>query len=331
MKIPQLRILITSFCGRKCIYCRPTGEGIGNEAFKYNDIDRILKVAVIYKKYGGTDIKLTGGDPVFWNDIVDCVEQLKHSIGIQKVELITRSPDILNKIGRLIDGGLDVLNFSLDTTENEKYKKIVGSDDFSSYIATIKECARMNIVCKINTVVMKGITDGSIDSVISFCESNGIKQLKLLDIIEDLHESEIGNNDNALAKFYIPLSFISDKLKGVAVKSNIVYQGGLGHPMNSYILPSGLEVLLKDSENGAWYNNICKPCPHFPCHDALMALRFSTDNKLQFCLLSENNCIDLDDLTDKEIEVQFVKALSFYENAHFVSTIQNGDSICTKQ
>ncbi|MGH3627619.1 MAG: helix-turn-helix transcriptional regulator, partial [Sciscionella sp.] len=45
------------------------------------------------------------------------------------------------------------------------------------------------------------------------------------------------------------------------------------HPMTVVTLPSGLEVMLKDSRVGAWYGSVCDGCPFFPCHDALMALR----------------------------------------------------------
>ena len=45
MKMPQLRILATSFCGRKCLYCRPTGEGnIGRVSRKFIDIENALEI-----------------------------------------------------------------------------------------------------------------------------------------------------------------------------------------------------------------------------------------------------------------------------------------------
>jgi cyclic pyranopterin phosphate synthase len=75
-------------------------------------------------------------------------------------------------------------------------------------------------------------------------------------------------------------------------------------------------VLLKNATNGAWYNTKCKECRHYPCHDALMALRFSTDNTLQFCLNGERR-IDLNRLINSEIETKFAESMRFFQEATF--------------
>jgi cyclic pyranopterin phosphate synthase len=59
-------------------------------------------------------------------------------------------------------------------------------------------------------------------------------------------------------------------------------------------------VVFKDSRAGAWYGDICKDCVFFPCHDALMALRLTSDGRLQFCLLREDIAINLAPITAKQ-------------------------------
>lgn len=324
-KLPQLRILATSYCGRKCIYCRPSGEGAGCSEVNSVNLDLVIKVAKIYKKYGGNEIKISGGDPIFWSDIVKCVYVLKHEIGIESIELITRSPKIVDKIDDLINSGLDVLNFSLDTINKEKFSKITSVDDFNELYGAIQYCSKKNIYLKLNTVVMRNINDDEIDDIISFCRKMNFKQVKLLDMISDLHNSDINNSDLLRKEYnmnlddlYIPLEKITESLKNKAISSQIIYQGGLGHPMNKYVYEDGLEIVAKDSLNGAWYGSACKKCKYYPCHDALMALRLTSDSKLQFCLMRNDNCIDLKNLGDEEIEKQFVQALKIYENAYFV-------------
>lgn len=324
-KIPQLRILATSYCGRRCIYCRPSGEGAGGSEVNSVNLDLVIKIAKIYKKYGGNEIKISGGDPIFWHDIVKCVHVLKHEIGIKSVELITRSPKISEKIDDLINSGLDILNFSLDTIDREKFSKITLVDDFDELYEAIKYCSKKNVQLKLNTVVMKKINDDEINDIISFCREMNFKQVKLLDIISDLHNSDINNGgllkkeyDMNLDDLYIPLEEITQSIKNKAVSSQIIYQGGLGHPMNKYVYEDGLEIVAKDSMNGAWYGLTCKKCKYYPCHDALMALRLTSDSKLQFCLMRDDNCIDLKDLNDEELEMKFVQALKIYEDAYFV-------------
>lgn len=325
MKMPQLRILVTSFCGRKCLYCRPTGEGGASCASKdFINIDDALKICRFYKGYGGNEVKITGGDPVFWPELVKFVERVKYDVGIERVEVITRSPRIVGIIDELITAGMDVLNFSLDTINNKTYETITGCCDYNALISAIRHCAGL-VSIKINSVIMKGINDSEVGQLITFCESINAKQLKLLDIIGDLQDTESGNSYrlhelgiNHLGALYASLAPICEEIRKDSLSENIVYQGGLGHPMNEFKMASGLTVTVKNSENGAWYGSPCEDCPSYPCHDALMALRLTSDNRLQYCLLNEAATVSLEGLGEAEAEAVFTKALTVYEEAHFV-------------
>lgn len=326
MKMPQLRILATSFCGYNCLYCRPTGEGgISCATKNFININDALKICRFYKEYGGKEIKITGGDPVFWSDLVPFVKSVKYDIGIKQVEIITRNPNVINIIDDLIAAGIDILNFSLDTINKEIYQKITGCDNYDKLITAIRYCAKL-VPLKINAVIMKDINDSEIEQIISFCEEIGVKQLKLLDIINDLQDIESGNHYrlqkfgvNYLGELYTPLTFICENIRKHSISEDIIYQGGLGHPMNKFKMKSGLTVIVKDSKNGAWYGSICKDCPSYPCHDALMALRLTSDNKLQYCLLNEKNSVSLEGLSNIEIATIFSNALKIYEEAHFIN------------
>ena len=280
MKMPQLRILATSFCGRKCLYCRPTGEGnIGCVSREFIDIENALGICRLYRENGGNEVKITGGDPVFWSELAYFVKCLKDELGFQKVEVITRSPNILEKLSSLVSAGVDVLNFSLDTIDRVIYEKITGCYDYDELITAIQECSKV-LPVKINAVILKGINDSKIKDLIVFCESIGVQELKLLDIIGDLQDTEAGNSYRLneigveqLGELYVSLASICAEIGKEAVSDRIVYQGGLGHPMNEFKMVSGLTITVKNSENGAWYGKPCENCASYPCHDALMAIR----------------------------------------------------------
>lgn len=324
MKIPQLRILVTSFCGRQCLYCRPTGEGSSScETNSSINIDEALNICKLYKANGGNEVKVTGGDPVYWSELVEFVRRAKSEIGISKIEIITRSPRIMDRISDLVTAGLDVLNFSLDTIDQYTYEKITGCNDYNSLIEALQYCSKL-LPIKINSVIMKEINDSEIKELITFCESLNVKQLKLLDIIGDLQDADAGNSHRLstigvenLGDLYTSLSPICDYIKSVAIDENIVYQGGLGHPMNEYKMASGLTITVKNSENGAWYGKPCESCSLYPCHDALMAIRLTSDNRIQYCLLNEEATISLRGLTEEETVSIFTDALEMYKNANF--------------
>ncbi|MEE3343673.1 MAG: radical SAM protein [Bacilli bacterium] len=319
MKLPQLRLIATDFCDSKCIYCRPSGEAVCKCENNNLSLTTAIEISRLYKEMGGKDIKITGGDPVYWKNLVDCVDVLKNELFIEKVEVITRSVKIKKVIDVLISKGLDSINFSLDTLNKEKYNMITGKNDLLELLEVIKYCSS-KLHCKINTVVMKGINDDEIEDLINFCNDNGIEELKLLDIITDLHKSVNSNSDRLdkacgkkLENLYTNLDFENK----ICFDSEpvTIFQGGLGHPLKVYKI-GDLDVIMKDASNGAWYGECCNNCEYYPCHDALMALRVLPNNNLQICLMNERNLykINNDEVEDRK---QFSRCLKIYKNARF--------------
>lgn len=315
-KLPQLRLIATTFCDSKCVYCRPSGES-AVMAQGALDLNMALRVAKIYQNYGGTEIKITGGDPVFWESLVDCVIALKN-MGL-RVEVITRSIKMRDFYLHLINEGVDCINFSLDTLNVNTYKSITNKDgeDFNSIIDLIKTVSR-KVHTKINMVVMRGINDCEIENIIQFCEDIRVRELKLLDVIDDLHKSKITNENRLINQYNVQLKELYSNINIEHYgKPDTEFQGGLGHPLLVYTTQRGLKIKVKNAHNGAWYSVICQNCKFYPCHDALMALRLMPENKLQICLLNENNVISLSN-SDKQIDEVMQQALSIYEKAFFV-------------
>ena len=316
-KIPKLRVLATDFCDSKCVYCRPGGEGNLKCRKQSLDFEIAKDVAKAYRNLGGNSIKITGGDPVFWSHLIEYVKYLKEELNYSCVEVISRSVHISEILNELKNSGLDILNFSLDTIYEEKYSLITRKNDFNKYKEIICECAN-NFYCKINMVILPETTIKDIDEMINFCIENGIRELKLLDYIDDL------NNDSSEKINQKPLfKKIYNKLSHMSKRESVEFQGGLGHPMNVYYLSERFKVICKDASQGAWYCKKCLGCKRYPCHDALMALRVTPSNSFQLCLLNEkmhwnfnnaNMCKQLDSIIEN------------YQNAFFIG--DNNEDNC---
>lgn len=71
--ITDLRISITDRCNYKCVYCRT-----GNEGALYGDLPFVdyLRMARVLVGMGITKIRLTGGEPLLRNGIVEFVQEL---------------------------------------------------------------------------------------------------------------------------------------------------------------------------------------------------------------------------------------------------------------
>jgi cyclic pyranopterin phosphate synthase len=319
-KIPQLRIAVNDTCGKSCAYCRPGGETAGPITGGSMSLDEIVRLADFLGRAGVTNIKLTGGDPALYRDIVKLVHQLKSLSSIERIELVTRHPRAGRNAEKLRAAGLDVLNFSLDSLDPQIWSTITGVRGHEQLIASIKHAANTGIPIKINMVVLRNVNDHEIATMIRFCREIGAT-LKLLDLIVDVGEYS-SNLAMYAERHYDDLARVIKRLEGSGAPKTIeVASGGLGHPMPTFYMKGGPVVQVKTALLGAWYGEICHSCRHFPCHDALMALRLTPDGRLQRCLLRSDNLIDIltplragtYDLLTRRI----AKAIATYQSAHF--------------
>lgn len=307
-KLPQLRVLVTDYCDSNCMYCRPGGEGNQNCNHLSMKYETAVKAAELYKNLGGDAIKITGGDPVFWEYLSEYIKHLKEKLHYSKVELITRSINIWKVINDLKKSGLDVMNFSLDTLDAKRYQSITGKRDFDQYKSIISKCAGM-LYCKINYVVLPNTVEDEIWDMITFCRETRIRELKLLDYIDDLHgkRSKGSYDKDIFEKIY-------KELDEKAEKYEIEFQGGFGHPMRVYTLSDKLKIICKDATQGAWYCRACLKCEHYPCHDAIMALRVTPSDSFQLCLLNPKMHWKFNEMN---IEERMHAILKQYQNAFF--------------
>ncbi|PCH68507.1 MAG: hypothetical protein COC12_09920 [Rhodobacteraceae bacterium] len=326
---PQFRIAVNSRCGRSCFYCRPSGETVAHGVSELN-IKDLLPVASHLRARGISSAKITGGDPALYGQLEELVHELKHGLMFEHIEVISRHPAIGTKATGLIAAGLDQINFSLDSVDPVTYAKITGQTDLDRLEQAIRVFVQTGIPVKINTVFMQGINDSEFVQIIRHCENLGVSTLKFLDVIVDMDQG-MPSFSKRLAKIvpggtlqwlYGDMSMLRAWLADCSDGCEIGTQGDLGHPMEVYRLPSGMRVVLKDSHAGAWYGDICANCSHFPCHDALMALRLGPDGNLQCCLLNSEAVVRLDDVRgDSEAIAERIDlALSTYETAVFAES-----------
>ncbi|MFD7614382.1 radical SAM protein [Streptomyces sp. NPDC059828] len=328
MRLPQVRVTVNSRCKRSCYYCRPSGEAVATESGTDLDPDRLIAVATAVRARGVDGIKLTGGDPALYGPLVEVVRRLRQEAGMREVEVISRHPRIGELAPALAAAGVTLFNVSLDTLDERLHREICGVDDHAGVLAAIGACVATGVPVKVNVVVMSGINTPEVGRLIEFCEAAGVHSVKLLDIIKDLGESgesfarrlEIKRRLR-LPDLYVPLGELADGIRARAVGEEVVQQGGLGHPMTVFTMPSGTKVVIKDSNAGAWYGSVCRGCALFPCHDALMALRLTADARLQFCLLREDVTVDLAPLLEKGdgegLAAQVEAAFEMYAAASF--------------
>ncbi|MBC8485058.1 MAG: radical SAM protein, partial [Bacteroidetes bacterium] len=291
-KTPQLRLLVTDKCTFSCPWCHRGGEGGSSEYTKASHAlttEQIKNIVLLLVGEGISYIKISGGEPLIRNDLIEIIKELKLINGVKSIELVTCSSKLKEWGDSLCEVGLDGLTVSIDTLDKEKIRKYKGNnqeDYLERMIDGIRQTRKKGVPVKINTIPQRNFNEDEIIKVVEFAGDNGLS-LKLIDLMT--------MNVDWWMERYMPLSEVEKILQPIIVKQmEPTFQpGGTGTPMKGYLLTNEVKLFMRDATAGTHYGKTCETCENFPCQDGLMALKLTCDGKLKFCLYRNDNLVDL--------------------------------------
>ncbi len=153
--IDYVRISVTDRCNLRCVYCMPE-DGICMT--RHEDIltyDEIRRLCGIFVSLGIKHVKLTGGEPLVRRDVPELVRMLKEIPDLETVTLTTNGILLENTADQLLQSGIDGINISLDTLDEDAYTQITGVNALSDVIKGIDRALSCGIKVKINCVTMR--------------------------------------------------------------------------------------------------------------------------------------------------------------------------------
>lgn len=162
-------------------------------------IERIIRAA---SSIGVRKVKITGGEPLLREDIIEVVEACsKH---LEEVSLTTNGVFLESFAKPLWEVGLARVNISLDALDGRAYERITGRDDLTEVLKGIEAASEAGFrPIKFNTVVLKGLNDQGLEDLIAFsAEKRAILQLiELTSSREGIHSSFYQAHHHDLAEF----------------------------------------------------------------------------------------------------------------------------------
>jgi cyclic pyranopterin phosphate synthase len=188
-RISDLRISITDRCNYKCVYCRT-----GNEGALYGDLPfaDYLRMARVLVGMGVTKVRLTGGEPLLRNGVVDFVRELAKlkvyrelSAQIDGPQDLTEPIDIaLTTNGHLLadlaqplkDAGLTRVTVSMDAVDPDRFARITRvPNGYDHVLAGIRAARRAGLwPLKVNCVLMRGFNEDQIIPFGMFAREEGV-------------------------------------------------------------------------------------------------------------------------------------------------------------
>jgi len=173
--ITDLRISITDRCNYKCVYCRT-----GNEGALYGDLpfSNYLRMARVLVGSGITKIRITGGEPLLRNGVVEFVRQLSklRLQGLLDIAITTNGHLLAEMAQPLKDAGLNRVTVSMDAVDPDRFTRITRvPNGYDHVLAGIRAARRAGLwPVKVNCVLMRGFNEDQIIPFGMFAREEGV-------------------------------------------------------------------------------------------------------------------------------------------------------------
>lgn len=186
----DLRISLLDQCNFRCPYCMPESEFHSEYEFLSKqqrlNYDEIIRVATAAAQLGVSKIRLTGGEPLLDKNIATLLERLSSLHGIDDLALTTNAMLLAPLAQRLADAGLHRVTISLDSLDNDVFRKMSGGrGDLQRVLAGIDAAAAAGLgPIKINVVVQKGVNDHTVLDLLAHFRGSGhiVRLIEFMDV-----------------------------------------------------------------------------------------------------------------------------------------------------
>lgn len=256
-------------------------------------IERIMEAAA---SIGARKIKITGGEPLVREGIVDIVAACSRHF--REVSLTTNGVLLQDLARPLREAGLARINISLDALDERAYERITGRDNLQEVLKGVEAASEAGFQSmKINAVVLKGLNHEELEELTAYsAEKGGILQLiELTARKEDVESSFYQTYHYDLKDFERTLESWTS-----AVERNEI------HNRKRYVFTvngwKAVVEIVKPMSN----RDFCANCKR---------IRVTSNGRIKPCLLTNSGEIDTLDLLkaggDQEVlREMFAKAIS---------------------
>jgi cyclic pyranopterin phosphate synthase len=121
--------------------------------------DEIQRLINIFAGLGFKKFRLTGGEPTVRANVVDIVQGITNTPGVEQVAMTTNGLLLDKLAGPLAAAGLSRVNISIDTLDPAKFKTVTRWGKVEEVWAGIRAAEKAGIEVKLNAVVVRGYND----------------------------------------------------------------------------------------------------------------------------------------------------------------------------
>jgi len=266
--ITDLRVSITDRCNYKCVYCRTGNEGALYSDLPFSDYLRLVRIFV---QLGIEKVRITGGEPLLRNGLVDFVRELNRLRTADGAELdlaVTTNGHLLADLAApLKAAGLRRVTVSMDAVDPVRFARITRvGNGFENVLAGVRAAKRAGLEpVKVNCVLLRGFNE---DQIVEF--------------------ARFSREERVVVRFIEFMPLEEDRVWSPEV---VVTMDEILRELNSFRpvreLPHGLSETARryTFDDGLGEIGIIAPVSHPFCGHC-SRIRLTSDGKIRTCLFS---------------------------------------------
>ena len=173
-QVRYLRLSVTDRCNLRCTYCMAEDMTFLPKS-KVLSLEEMALVGKAFVDLGVEKIRLTGGEPLVRNGVIELAQELSRLDGLRELVMTTNGV-LLEKFAKpMVDAGISRINISIDSLRHDRFKTLTRFgqlDDVLRGIDAAREAGFKKI--KLNAVVLKGINDDEVLDLTQFSVDKGL-------------------------------------------------------------------------------------------------------------------------------------------------------------
>jgi len=181
----NLRVSVTDRCNLRCAYCMPEEEYRWLPRQDILHFGEMSAIVDAFCELGVDKVRITGGEPLVRRELERFVEQLAKRERIVDLALTTNGLLLAEQAERLAAAGLHRVTVSLDTLDEQVFERLTRRTGLSDVLAGVETAVRVwPQRVKLDTVVMRGVNDGEIESLLEFARARGaeLRYIEYMDV-----------------------------------------------------------------------------------------------------------------------------------------------------
>lgn len=272
-RLKYLRISLTDHCNLRCLYCMPE-EMVFRPSAELMQDGEILTLVRLFVSLGFDKIRLTGGEPTIRAQIIQLVEQIAHTPGVNLLTMTTNGVLLSRLAGSLAQAGLRRVNISLDTLNPEKFQTLTRWGSLQNVWDGIRAAEDAGLTpIKINAVVVRGYNESDMADLARLTLQHPW-QIRFIEMMP------FGGNDEFQTSQLVTASEMHAYLEPIIGPLEPVNDGDLDGEARIYRLIGAIGDI-------GFISSVTTPF----CYSCTRA-RLTADGRLRLCLLREGE-VDL--------------------------------------